>query len=95
MTKYRLAGAAKGDLAGIIRYGELNYGPEASNAYRDKLEAHFTTLGERPYLYQAVDHIKQGMRRSLCGVHVIYYRVLDDGVEIVRILRNQDIETSL
>ena len=39
MTKYRLAGAAKGDLVGIIRYGERNYGPEASNAYRDKLEA--------------------------------------------------------
>ena len=95
MPRYRLAGAAKGDLAGIIRYGERNYGPEASNAYRDKLEAHFARLALQPYLYTAVDDLRVGYRRSVCGVHVIYYRVVDDGVEIIRILRSQDLRTSL
>lgn len=95
MPKYWLAGAADEDFLGIARYGDRNFGPEASNAYRERLKAHLSRLAERPFMYPAVDHIKDGMRRSVCGVHVIYYQVFDDGVEIVRILRSQDVETSL
>ena len=88
MPKFWLAGAADEDLLGIARYGGVNFGPEASDAYRERLKVHFSRLAENPYLYPAVDHIKHGVRRSLCGVHVIYYRVADDGVEIMRILRD-------
>ncbi len=95
MPNYRLAGAAKGDLDGIARYGDVNFGPEASDTYRDKLKAHFAWLAGQPYLYPAVDHIREGYRRSVCGVHAVYFRVAGDGVEIMRILRHQDPESSL
>jgi toxin ParE1/3/4 len=46
-------------------------------------------------IYPAVDHIRVGYRRSVCGVHAIYYRLDSEGVEIVRILKNQDVSQAL
>jgi toxin ParE1/3/4 len=48
-----------------------------------------------PSLYQAVDDIRPGYRRSVCGVDSIYYRAVDDIVEIMRILGQQDVGESL
>jgi toxin ParE1/3/4 len=46
-------------------------------------------------LFQAVDHIHKGYRRSVCGVDSIFYRVIDDTVEIIAILGQQDIHNIL
>lgn len=42
--------------------------------------------------YQAVDDIREGYRRSVCGVDSIYYHIVDNKVEIMRILGQQDID---
>ncbi len=42
-------------------------------------------------LYPAVDHIRVGYRRSVCGAHSIYYRIEGEGVEIIRIIGRQDL----
>jgi toxin ParE1/3/4 len=42
--------------------------------------------------YQAVDEIRKGYRRSVCGVDSIYYRIKGDDVEIMAIIGQQDIE---
>jgi len=52
----------------------------------------FELLAEQPYLYQAVDDIREGYRRSVCGVDSIYYRVDGDTVEIMSIIGQQDLE---
>lgn len=43
-------------------------------------------------MYQSVDDIRKGYRRSVCGVDSIYYRVVDGTVEIMRILGQQDVD---
>lgn len=91
---YKLSKAAEGDLFNIALYGNANFGIVASDAYRDKLTNRFELIAEQPYLFPGVDHILQGYRRSVCGVHSIYYRVSDDGIEIIRILRSQNIDTA-
>lgn len=45
-------------------------------------------LGRDP----AVDEIRTGYRRSVCGVDSIYYRVMDDVVDTMRVLDRQDVE---
>ena len=47
-------------------------------------------MAEQPQLHQAVDDIREGYRRSVCGVDSIYYRIVDDTVEIMCILGQQD-----
>ncbi len=75
MPDYRLSEAAKEDLIAIARYGDKHYGVAQSDRYRDQLKQRFSVLAEQPYLYPVADHIRTGYRRSVCGVHSIYYRV--------------------
>lgn len=91
MPRYWLSEAAKEDLIAIAQYGDEHFGVEQSDRYRERLKQRFAALAENPFLYPAVDHIQQGYRRSVCGVHSIYYRIVDDGVEIMRILGRQNI----
>lgn len=95
MGKYRLAKAADDDLMGIALFGDEHFGIAQSNRYRDQLKQRFSVLAEQPLLYPAVDHIRQGYRRSVCGVHSIFYRIDGENVEIMRILKKQDPEKQL
>ena len=90
MARYRLSNIAKEDLISIARWGDERHGIERSHQYRDDLKAHFMFLAENPLLYPAVDHIRFGYRRSVCGVHSVYYRIDGDIVEIMSVLRAQD-----
>ncbi len=92
VAKYRLSKLAEEDLAGIADYGDEHFGIEQSDRYRDQLKQRFSLLAKQPYLYPAVDYIRAGYRRSVCGVHSIYYRLDEQGVEIVHILGRQDPE---
>jgi len=95
MRRYRISRAAKEDLVGIARYGDEHFGVAQSNRYRDLLKQRFSVLADRPLHYPAVEHIRHGYRRSVCGVHSIYYRIEGENVEIMRILKKQDPEKQL
>jgi len=43
-------------------------------------------------IFEAVDYIKTGYRRAVCGVDSIYYKITDDIVEIMAIVGRQDLE---
>lgn len=90
MREYRLSKRAKDDLLAIARYGDEKFGVAQSNRYREQLKKRFSVLAEQPLLNPAVDQIRRGYRRSVCGAHSIYYRIEADGVEIMRVLKHQD-----
>jgi toxin ParE1/3/4 len=92
---YRFSRAADADLERLYNWGIDQFGLSAANTYYDALIVRFGEISGNPLYWQAVDHIRAGYRRSVCGVHSIYYRIEDDGVLIVRILGREDIETSL
>jgi len=92
--KYRLSKLAEEDLLRIADYGDEQFGILQSDRYRDQLKQRFSALAEQPYLYQAVDDIREGFRRSVCGIHSIYYRLDEQGVEIMRVLGRQDTTNS-
>ena len=95
MGNYKLTEDAKEDLRFIYRYGVKEFGEAQADLYYDALFRHFEQIADNPYLYQAVDHIRKGYRRSVCGVNSIFYRVVDDTVEIVSILGRQDFDSLL
>lgn len=90
MPKYRLTQQAEHDLLNIALYGIEQFGVEQSRQYYNKLIQRFDKLAEQPERYPLVEYIRKGYRRSVCGVHSIYYRIDQDGVEIVRVLGRQD-----
>ena len=90
MYEFRITQAAREDLIDIALYGDENFGVAQSDRYRDQLKQRFFILAEQPFLYPSVNHITRGYRRSVCGVHSIYYRIEKNTVEIVRVLGRQD-----
>jgi len=45
---------------------------------------------DHPYHYQQIEEIRENYHRSTCAVDKIDYRVIDDTVEITRIIRRLD-----
>lgn len=87
---YKLSKEAEADLIRIYQYGVRNYGLLRADRYYDVFIVRFEEIAKNPYLYQAADYIHQGYRRCVCGVDSIFYRVVDDKVEIISILGRQD-----
>ena len=92
MGTYRLTENAKEDLRRIYRRGLREYGEAQADEYYNALFDRFDQIAEQPFLYPAVDDIREGYRRSVCGVDSIYYRIEGETVEIMAIIGRQDVE---
>ncbi|WP_422445509.1 MULTISPECIES: type II toxin-antitoxin system RelE/ParE family toxin [unclassified Endozoicomonas] len=95
MTRYHLSVEAGQDIERIFEFGLDCFGYEQASRYLDGLETHLNSLARHPNHYPAIRHIREGYRRSVYGVHAVYYSELDDGVLIVRILGRQDFVEAL
>ena len=84
MGNYRLAENAKEDLKRIYSRGLQEYGEGQAAKYYNAFFDRFEQLAEQPLLYPAVDDIRAGYRRSVCGADSIYYRIDGETVEIWR-----------
>jgi toxin ParE1/3/4 len=91
MGNYELSQSADEDFENIFDYGIDTFGLAQALKYQHSMKQRFEELAEQPKLYQAVDHIHKGYRRSVCGKHSIYYRIESKGIFIVRILGQQDL----
>ncbi len=92
-AEYRLAPEARRDLEAIWLYTLEEWGLEQANRYTDELTDVFTQLAVGPQLGTACDHIRTGYRRSRVGRHVVYYRMTDYGIAVVRILHDRMLPT--
>lgn len=92
MATYRLSENAREDLRRIYRRGLREYGEAQADAYYNALFDRFEEIAEQPFLYPAVDDIREGYRRSVCGVDSIDYRIEGETVEIMAIIGRQDVE---
>jgi toxin ParE1/3/4 len=92
MVSYKLNEVAAEDLERLYENGIATFGLAQADHYYDGLIQRFHELAKTPCLWQAVDHIRVGYRRSVYVSHSIYYRIDSDNVEIMRILGREDIE---
>jgi toxin ParE1/3/4 len=92
MVSYRLNDEALADLDRLYEHGILTFGLRQADEYYDGIIAQFQAIAYQPALYPAVDHVRQGYRRSVYGSHSIYYRIDPDEIVIVRILGQQNID---
>ena len=87
MAHYKLSPDAAEDIERLFLFGIEYFGTVQATTYLDGLELRLTKIGQTPTIYPQVTHIRAGYRRSVYGVHSIYYREVDiDTVEIIRII---------
>ena len=94
MAKYRLSSAAAQDFEQLFEYGIDNFGLARSKSYVDGLIIQFQSIAENPLRYQSVEHIRKGYRRSVYNKHAIYFVINNDCVDIMRILRAENLKTA-
>jgi toxin ParE1/3/4 len=92
MTNYELviSQEADQDLDSLYEDGFKRCCESQADTYFDGLLTHFDVLCDNPYLYRAVDEIRQGYRRSVCGKHSVFYRVVGNKVEIMGLVKYEN-----
>ncbi|MDA3894309.1 MAG: type II toxin-antitoxin system RelE/ParE family toxin [Salinivirgaceae bacterium] len=91
MAKYKLSNVAKEDLIRIHHFGVNKFGTKQADKYFDAFFEYFDIIAERPFSFEAVDYLREGYRRCVCGSDSIYFRVIEDIVEIMAIVGRQDL----
>ena len=88
MGKFFLRPLALNDLEGIWEYTFATWGEEQAERYLHELNWAFEELARHPKLGRSCDVIREGYRKHLVGSHVVFYRVDDQDIEIVRVLHS-------
>ena len=68
---------------------------QQADKYYDGLLLYFQAIADSPLSYVGVDEIRAGYRRATYSSDSVYYRIEGAGVEIVRILGQQDPKKAL
>ena len=89
--KVHYTNAAARDVDEIARYTEEHWGEKQRDLYLALLERACERI-----IPENVKHARQvprrpQLRRWRCERHVVYFRVVDDGLEIVRILHERQL----
>ena len=91
MAGYRLSNEAKEDLIRIHQYGVEKYGIAQADKYFNSFFKYFDIIAQQPYSFESVEHLRNGYRRCACGPDSIYYRIMNNIVEIMAIVGRQDL----
>jgi toxin ParE1/3/4 len=85
MPQLRFTESAERDL---VEIGNFLARDNPTNAARfvERVEEHCQLLAAHPLIGRARDELVPGLRSLPSGRYVIFYRALDDGAEIVRVL---------
>lgn len=86
ITCYKLSEFAAEDVSDIYDYTATQHGRDQAVRYLTDLEACLETLVGHPEMGRERVEIRHGLRSLIFEHHVIFYRLHDDYVRIVRVL---------
>ena len=77
------------DLLTLWRHLRREAGPEIADRHVHAIVNKGLALARGPFQGRPRDEIRDGLRSIYCSPHVIFYRVRDGAVEIVRVLHER------
>ena len=83
---FRLAPQAETDLEDIWLHGATEWSPEQADRYLDGLVAVFELLCAMPRIARERTEFAPPVRIHPTGPHLIVYRIVDDHLDILRVL---------
>lgn len=89
MGGFVLTVKAKEDLKSIARYTQDAWGREQRNRYLADLDRGFQALAADPLKGRDCGDIRPGYRKYKVGQHLVFYRGIAGGIEIVRVLHGR------
>lgn len=85
----KLAPKAEKDLSKILRYTGKIWGEAQLKRYRGLIQRGFDAIEQNPEIGSATPFLPHDCRALTVGTHSIVYRILDDRLEIARILHQR------
>ncbi len=85
MSRYRLSQQSRSDLDDIWLYIASD-NITAADQFVDELVGKFQTLAAQPGIGRTRDELGESLRSFPVGNYVIFYRAMQGGVEVVRVL---------
>jgi len=85
MNYYRVSDAARADLDDIWLYIAQDK-PEAADRFIRAILSRFPTLASMPHVGRQREELAPGLRSFPVGNYIIFYRPLEHGIEVVRLL---------
>ena len=89
MSLIHLSPKAKIDLSGIWDYTYQEWGLEQAENYMQKLWRSMQGLIVDPATSLDIGYVRKGYRKTLIGTHVIFFKLTDDGINVIRILHQK------
>ena len=86
---YVLSPAAKADIDGIWIDTAQRWSVDQAETYVRQLARTFDTLASHPSMGPACPEIRAGYRKYPSGSHVVFYKLIEGGVDVVRILHER------
>ncbi len=86
MLKIHKQGLAEKDLINIWLYSFENWGEAQADKYHDQLIEAFSTIALNPSIGTDCNDVRQDYRKYQINRHIIFYRVINDIVHIIRVL---------
>jgi len=85
----RLAPRARADLVNIWHYGATTWSPDQADDYLDTLRDLLIQLTRNPHLGLPAPELHPDLYRFPHASHTVYYRIVDGGIEVARILHQR------
>jgi toxin ParE1/3/4 len=77
--------SARADVAAIAWHIAQD-NPAAADRWLDEIDETLALIADYPTLGEAVDQFAPNLRRHCIGNYLLFYRPLDDGIELRRVL---------
>lgn len=87
--RYTLSPRAQGDLDEIWTYTEKRWGIDQAEFYTSQIGRDVVTIAAHPTMGRACSDIRAGYYKYPTGCHVLFYRLIAGGIDVVRILHER------
>jgi toxin ParE1/3/4 len=89
MSRVVLTPAARSDLDGIWDCTANRGGIDPAERYVRRIAEAAELIAETPERGSSCDHVREGYRKFPVGSHVLFYREMSGGIDMIRILHRQ------
>ena len=89
MNRYVLSPRAQADVEDIWNYTAENWGEPQAERYIRQLQPAIQAISADPRKGQSCEDIRPGYRKYPVGSHVLFFRIVDGVVDVVRILHQR------
>ena len=89
MTGYVISPRAQEDIEEIWNYTADRWGVEQADRYVRSIQAAIETIAGDPRRGRSCDEVRGGYRKFAVGSHMLFFRLVSDQVDVVRVLHQQ------